>query len=123
MKTLFEQMKRSASAILQNAEKDQYTQAIVLLSASGNEYSTIINNALSEDKNQETAFLEEIKSKQDTEIRYILCMWQDNGCIDIPSFAFRKMLCSLDERNSDSLLFVMTADNKVSERRLASTLK
>jgi hypothetical protein len=41
-------MKGKAIALLSNAEHGQYTQAIVLISACGNEYGAVIKNALSE---------------------------------------------------------------------------
>jgi len=52
---------------------------------------------------------------------YVLCMWQD-GCIDIPSRTFRKMLCAMNPQNADALLFVMTP-NGVSVVKLANTMK
>ena len=105
---VLENMKKTALKLLDGAEKDPYTQAIVLSSATGKEYSVRINNALSQEKTAETALLEKIKESGDTEIGCVLCMWQDHG-IDIPSYAFRESLCALDPQNSESLMFVMTA--------------
>ena len=96
-------------------------QAIVLRSAGGNEYSTIIRNALSEDKMDEKSLLRKMQEAKDSEICFVLCMWQDN-CVDIPSFAFRKLLLESNEKNSDTTLFVMTADG-VSEMKLSVTMK
>ena len=53
----FERMMNAAEAELSKAEKSQYIQAIVLLSVKGNEYSTLIKNALSKEKSDETALL------------------------------------------------------------------
>lgn len=119
--TVFEHMKETAMELLSNAEKIQYTQAIVLLSAAGNEYSAIIKNALSEEKTDEASLLRKMKEAKDDEICCVLCMWQDK-CIDIPSFAFRKLLFALNPKNSEASLFVMTADG-VSEIKLSSTMK
>ena len=105
----FERMMNAAEAELSKAEKSQYIQAIVLLSVKGNEYSTLIKNALSKEKSDETALLKRIKDLNDTEIRYALCLWQDGG-IDIPSYWFRKSLCTLDPKNTETLLFVMSTD-------------
>ena len=58
---------------------------------------------------------------KDTEIRYVLCMWQDSG-IDVPSYAFRDLLCTLNSKNSESLLFVMTAEG-VSVTKVSTTMK
>lgn len=118
---LFERLQKTASAILQSVEQGQYTQALILVSSIKKEYSAVIKDALSEEHPEEKALLEELKVNQDTALNYILCMWQD-GNIDIPSWAFRKMLCSLDPKNADALLFVMT-ENGTSVVKLANTLK
>ena len=119
--TVFEKMKDTAVKLLSNTEIGQYTQAIVLFSATGHEYYTIIKNALSEEKTDETTLLQKLKCTKDTEICYALCMWQDNA-IDIPSYTFRELLCILNSKNSDTTLFVMTTDG-VSGTKLSSTMK
>ena len=117
----FERMMNAAEAELSKAEKSQYIQAIVLLSVKGNEYSTLIKNALSKEKSDETALFKRIKELNDTEIRYALCLWQDGG-IDIPSYWFRKSLCTLDPKNTETLLFVMTADS-IGGIKVSTTMK
>ena len=117
----FERMMNAAEAELSKAEKSQYIQAIVLLSANGNEYSTLIKNALSKEKSDETALLKRIKDLNDTEIRYALCLWQDGG-IDIPSYWFRKSLCTLDPKNTETLLFVMSTDG-IGGIKVSTTMK
>ena len=118
---IFERMMNTANTALKDAECEQYTQAIVLLSTAGNEYSAVIKNALSEEKADEKVLLELLKKAEDTEIRYCLCMWQD-GSVDIPSFAFRNMLCELNQKNSETLLFVMTAGG-IDLKELFATMK
>ena len=117
----FERMMNAAEAELSKAEKSQYIQAIVLLSVKGNEYSTLIKNALSKEKSDETALLKRIKDLNDTEIRYALCLWQDRG-IDIPSYWFRKSLCTLDPKNTETLLFVMSTDG-IGGIKVSTTMK
>ena len=117
----FERMMNAAEAELSKAEKSQYIQAIVLLSVKGNEYSTLIKNALSKEKSDETALLKRIKDLNDTEIRYALCLWQDGG-IDIPSHWFRKSLCTLDPKNTETLLFVMSTDG-IGGIKVSTTMK
>lgn len=118
---VFDKMKATAIRLLDNAEKEQNTQAIVLYSASKNEYSAIIKNACSRELTEEKALLEKLKIANDTEIRYVLCMWKNNE-IDIPSFAFRKMMIELETKNTESLIFVLTADG-VSSIKLSTTMK
>ena len=117
----FERMMNAAEAELSKAEKSQYIQAIVLLSVKGNEYSTLIKNALSKEKSDETALLKRIKDLNDTEIRYALCLWQDGG-LDIPSYWFRKSLCTLDPKNTETLLFVMSTDG-IGGIKVSTTMK
>ena len=117
----FERMMNAAEAELSKAEKSQYIQAIVLLSVKGNEYSTLIKNALSKEKSDETALLKRIKDLNDTEIRYALCLWQDGG-IDIPSYWFRKSLCTLDPKNTETMLFVMSTDG-IGGIKVSTTMK
>ena len=117
----FERMMNAAEAELSKAEKSQYIQAIVLLSVKGNEYSTLIKNALSKEKSDETALLKRIKDLNDAEIRYALCLWQDGG-IDIPSYWFRKSLCTLDPKNAETLLFVMSTDG-IGGIKVSTTMK
>ena len=117
----FERMMNAAEAELSKAEKSQYIQAIVLLSVKGNEYSTLIKNALSKEKSDETALLKRIKDLNDTEIRYALCLWKDGG-LDIPSYWFRESLCTLDLKNTETLLFVMTADG-INGIKVSTTMK
>ena len=118
---LFEKMKKTATELLSGAEKGQNTQAVVLFSAQGNEYGTVIKDAIVEDTSDEIALIESLKAADDTEIKYILCMWQGNT-IDIPSYRLRKMLRELNCQNAESLLIVMTFDG-ISGIKVAKTMK
>ena len=118
---IFDQMRSKAIELLRNTEPLKYTQAIVLFSASGNEYSTVVPNACSEEKTAKTALLEKLKASGDTKITYALCMWYDQN-VDIPSYSFRKMLTLLNSENAESLLLVMTA-NGTSALKLSATMK
>lgn len=109
---VFERMKKTALELLDAAERGPYTQAVVLLSVRGNEYGAVIQNALSEEKTDERALLARLHRAEDTAIQCVLCMWQDGG-IDIPSLAFRRMLCDLNPNNTEALQFVMTTDGVV----------
>ena len=120
-KDLFDRMRKTASDILSDAEKEDYTQSVVLLSSEGKEYSMVIKNALSEDKIDEISLLGRLTSENNTEIYRVLCMWED-GCIDLPSHMFRKMLCELNSKNRESGIFVKTKDG-YSVIKLSITLK
>lgn len=118
---IFEKMMGTARDILNNAEKGEYTQAIVLLSANGTEYAALIKNALSENKLDEKSLLERLSLANDTEIRYLLCIWQDGG-IDLPSYRFREMLCETDPRNTECEIFMLT-QNGTSLVKLEKTMR
>ena len=118
---LFEKMKKTATELLRNAEKGQHTQAVVLFSAQGNEYGAVIKDTIAEDDSDEVALIESLKAADDTEIKYVLCMWQGNT-IDIPSYRLRKMLRELNCQNAESVLLVMTFDG-ISGLKVAKTMK
>ncbi len=118
---IFEKMKKTAQDLLQRAEKGQYTQAIVLFSSKGNEYGTVIENALSSEKADESEFLLRVRQVEDTKILYLLCLWQDMN-IDLPSFAFREMLREINPQNDETRIFVMTK-NGISAVKLSNIRK
>ena len=115
---VFEEMKETACACLSHAEKGENMQAIVLLSATGKTYSSA-QKALPED---EDALLASLEKGNDTEIRYLLCMWQAGACIDLPSYAFRQALCALNTKNSEALVFLQTLSG-VTAKKLSVTMK
>ena len=119
--TIFNVMKETAIHLLSEVEKGRYTQAIVLRSSNQNTYSIIICDALSMEHRDETSLLKNIQEAKDSKINFVLCMWQDH-CIDIPSFAFRKMLLQSNTENSETTLFVMTTEG-VSGIKLSATMK
>lgn len=117
----FEKMKALATETLSNAKVGQYTQAIVLFSESEALYGAVIENALSQERADERELLEKLKTNGDARIRYCLCMWQDGG-IDIPSVAFRRMLLDLDKENYRAVLLVTTVDG-ICGIELGATMK
>ena len=118
---IFKSMKEKAIELLSNTENCKYTQAIVLRSSKGNEYGTVIRNALSKERYDEQVLLQKIQDANDSTICFVLCMWQEQ-CIDIPSYDFRKALLKLNEENAEAMIFVMTACG-ASEIKLLSTMK
>ena len=81
----------------------------------------LINNALSPDKECEGDLIANLKANDDTEISYILCLWH-NGCVDFPSYDFRKMLLEMDAKNANSEIFVLT-DSGYQTKLLEITMK
>lgn len=118
---IFKSMKEKAIELLSNTENCKYTQAIVLRSSKGNEYGTVIRNALSKERYDEQVLIQKIQDANDSTICFVLCMWQEQ-CIDVPSYDFRKTLLELNEANAEAMIFVMTACG-ASEIKLLSTMK
>lgn len=106
---VLEHMKKTATELLCDVEGDAHTQAIVLYSATGNTYGTVVKDACSREMTEEKSMLAGLRAAGDTQIRYLLCMWRDGG-VDIPSLAFRRMTVELDPQNAAALLLVMTAE-------------
>ena len=118
---VLERMKKTAVELLRDADKAQYTQAIVLFSQKGNEYGVVLPNALSKDGPEESALLERLRAADDTAAGYILCAWAD-GNVDIPSHALRTKLLDVNPENADTNVFVMT-QNGASVMKLGKTMK
>lgn len=118
---LFNKMSAIAKESLEEAKKQQYTQSIVLLTSCGGEYCSVITNALSAEKTDEADLIERLIAANDTCVSSILCMWGD-GNIDIPSFAFRKILCELNPDNLNAGILVNTF-NGYSAIKLGNTMK
>lgn len=116
----FHKMKETARELLGGGTNGPYTQAIVLRSAKGNLYGARIENACSDAMAQEVALLQRMLDAEDTEVGYVLCAW-GNGWIDLPSFAFRKMLCACHPKNAEALVFV-TAARGVCTKPLTKTM-
>lgn len=118
---LFKRMSAIAQNALKEAEKQQYTQAIVLLTVSGREYCSVITDAMSSEKKEERALIDSLITYKDTCVSSVLCMWSD-GNTDIPSFAFRKMLFELNSENLNAGIFVKTF-NGYSILKMGNTMK
>ena len=92
VRSVFDQMMQTAVHMLKDAPNARLTQAIVLLTSKGKEYSAIIEDVLSEEKIAEKALIKEMKKDNDTELRYVMTVWKSGSCVDVPSYDFRKML-------------------------------
>lgn len=59
----------------------------------------------------EERFVRMLKEKNDSEVKYIVCMWK-NGGVEIPSMHFRKLLLEVSPKNADAMFVVLTEDGK-----------
>lgn len=110
-----------AEELLKNADKKQYTQAIVLYTNNNIGCGVLIENALSEDKSDEKSLFDLLKSKNDTKVNSLICVWHD-GCVDLPSYSFRKMLLELNPENEEAKI-VFPKENGWFSRSVKSTMK
>ena len=107
VRSVFDQMMQTAVHMLKDAPNARLTQAIVLLTSKGKEYSAIIEDVLSEEKIAEKALIEEMQKDNDTELRYVMTVWKSGSCVDVPSYDFRKMLCRMNMENKNAAIFLM----------------
>ena len=72
---------------------------VVMLTAKGSVVCIPFQNLISSiDDNGVVKGLIEIKKNEDAKIDRIICMWHE-GSIDLPSFAFREALLSVNDAN------------------------
>jgi hypothetical protein len=115
-------MMAKAKEALQGAEIQKNAQAIVLYTANDQAYGCFIADALSAEKKDEQALLDRLSEAEDTKVCYVLCVWQDRECMDLPSYQFRTMLCELNPDNKAAEIFMMT-DNGTAPKALIATMK
>lgn len=81
------------------------SQAIVVETANNVLYCRVIADAAADGRSGEMAFIEEVRTSGDTEVRRIVCMWHD-GMVDLPSYNLRKALIELNPKNEESLILL-----------------
>ena len=118
--SIFDKMRQTAEFLLKDISTTKMTQAVVLLSSKGKEYSTIIEDVLAEEKLAEKSLLRELLANDDTEIGYILVVWK-NGCVDVPSYDFREMLCRMNIENKNAAIFLVS-EARYSVKPLGATM-
>ena len=118
--SIFDKMRQTAEFLVKDISTTKMTQAVVLLSSKGKEYSTIIEDVLAEEKLAEKSLLRELLANDDTEIGYILVVWK-NGCVDVPSYDFREMLCRMNIENKNAAIFLMS-EARYSVKPLGATM-
>lgn len=115
----FNDMFEIAENTLKNVENKNNTQVIVVKTEKRN-YHKVITDVLSDCCNEEYLLLDEMKQNNDTHVEKILCMWT-SGEIDLPSFRFRKNLCTMNELNVNAEIF-LKCGNGINTKKILSTL-
>lgn len=81
------------------AQKLSDGNVVVLLTANGSATSVPFQDLSSSiDPEKTVKALLDLKKKDNAKIERLVCLWHD-GCIDMPSFAFREALLSVDSAN------------------------
>ena len=83
----------------------KHAQVVVALSTSGNIYHKVINNPLTEELIDENSFISELIANQDIQIDKMVCLWA-NGCVDLLSYNFRKLLCATNSLNGETKMLL-----------------
>ena len=92
-------------------------QAVVVLTAKGSIFSFANHNVMSGSVEDEIAFARALAENDDTEIRYMVCMW-DDATPDVPSCHLRNLLAELNPANQNIEILL-----KSSEGFLVKSLK
>lgn len=118
---IFEKMSNVARNALRNISAESNTQVIVLHSASGQIHYRVVADALAEAHTEERELIENAREDAQGRVEHILCMWHD-GSIDLPSYAFRKALLSLNGENAWTQIFLLGENKTPRLRELKVTL-
>lgn len=78
-------------------------QVIVVKTAKGDLQHCANHDILSGDTAEEVRFAEELRRRDDGEIRCLAALWS-NGCADVPSMHLRERLLELSEKNAEAVL-------------------
>lgn len=97
-----------------------YAQSIAAFTAKENLYSAVVLNPLDAEHKEESKFINTLENAGDTEVLRILCRWH-NGCLDLPSFAFRSMLIAANPLNQNTKLLLQCADG-MCEKTISVTM-
>ena len=98
-----EKMPVEMEELLHEAEKlvdsesssSQGVQVIVALTTKSHSYSFVNHNVMNGDLSDENNFIDGLVESGETEIRYLVCMWQ-KYMLDIPSQHMRELLMKLN---------------------------
>ena len=111
IKTKLQELRETAERRLRAEPEAQ--MVIALRSTKGGIYVVALPDWT--DPTSEEALLQILRDGGDTEIEQLVCIWQHDCCLDLPSMRFRRSLLELDERNADTLVLLngMDADGRL----------
>ena len=83
----------------------QGEQVIVVLTAKSHRFSLVNHNIMEGDLSEEENFIKGLVEVGETEIKYLVCMWQEY-MLDIPSQHMREQLIKLNPLNKEMYLLL-----------------
>ena len=87
----------------------QGAQVIVVLTAKSHRFSFVNHNIMEGNLSEEEEFIEGLVEAGETEIRYLVCMWQEY-MLDIPSQHMREQLVKTNPLNREMYLLLRGAE-------------
>lgn len=115
MEATFNQMISFAQEVLADRPQTANLQAVVLKTSLGNTHTI-----LSADPQSEQQALQQMVVQADTQVLYLVTMWQ-GGCLDVPAYALREKLLALNKENENALL-VLQGEGHLGVRTVGSTM-
>lgn len=115
MKEIFDPLISKAKETLSGRPQTAELQAVVLKTRLGNTYTI-----LSADSQSEQQVLREMTVQGDTQVSYLVAMWQGD-CLDVPSYALREKLIALNKENENTRL-VLRGEGCLAVRTIGSTM-
>ncbi len=83
-----------------DGKQHEYCQSVALLTAQGQQVTrAFCSDSVEALVEQNCALLSQLKSEEQTQIKKVVFMWA-GGSVDVPSFQFRKEMCTLDPENN-----------------------
>lgn len=107
--------------MLHEAEKiiksdDSFQQIVVVCTAKAHTYTLLNHNIVEGNLTDEENFINKLVEEKDTEINYIICMW--NTCeLDISSHHLRSLLVKVNPLNRDAM-HLLYGDGKYITKKL-----
>lgn len=93
-------IKKAKEQLLLNPSADQ----VIILQTSLNNIYPLINPNCSCHE-EENMFIDMLQNKNETEIKYLVCMWNNCG-LDLPSMHFRRTLLAANPKNADTIMLL-----------------
>ena len=114
----FEKILTQARAIVKAEVSAQ--QIVVVETSKSHIYHFANHDVMSGVRTDEETFVKTLIEREDTEIRYAVCLWNDFQ-LDVPSLHFRKLLLKINPANAETL-FLLNGGEGLTAKALKAML-